>query len=218
MSGGTDHYDLNCNDKLKKTLDSTKISKYDEAIIKSYKKFVGENNLKELNRVFSPEKFARNWKQVMCSPSTKILGSGPNYSSVEATYKLKKDGIISVKNDAYDTDFYRVSITGTSRARDAHVPTCRTVNFNSVKIEGDYWLIFATPSFRSIIVSAPIILRLFNRPLVIANNFGFYVLTKNRRKFWNSPEEYQPIMDALKKYRFNKFWNKPVATAQSFEF
>jgi lipocalin len=219
MSGGTDHYDLNCNDKLKKTLDSTKISKYDEAVVKSYKKFVGENNLKELTRVFSPEKFARNWKQVMCSPSTKILGSGPNYSSVEATYKLKKDGIVSVKNDAFDTDFYRVSITGTSRARDAHVPTCRTVNFDNIlKIEGDYWLIFATPSFKSCIVAAPIILRLFNRPLVIAKNFGFYVLTRNRRKFWSSPEEYQPIIDALKKYRFNKFWNKPVATAETFEF
>jgi hypothetical protein len=86
-----------------------------------------------------------------------------------------------------------------------------------LRIEGDYWLIFATPSFRSIIVSAPIILRLFNRPLVIANNFGFYVLTRNRREFWSSPEEYQPIMDALKKYGFNKYWNKPVATAETFE-
>lgn len=190
---------------------------YDKAVVKSYKKFVKENNLKELNRVFSPEKFAGNWKQVMCSPSTSILGSGPNYSSVEATYKLKKDGIVSVKNDANDTDFRRVSITGTSRARDVRVPTCRTVNFNNLRIEGDYWLIFATPSFRSIIVSAPIILRLFNRPLVIANNFGFYVLTRNRREFWSSPEEYQPIMDALKKYGFNKYWNKPVATAETFE-
>ena len=191
---------------------------YDKAVVQRYKKFVGENELKELTRIFTPEKFAGVWKQAMCSPSTSIFGSGPNYSSVEATYKLKNDAMISVKNDAYDTDFYRVSITGTSRARDAHVPTCRTVKFNSVKIEGDYWLIFATPSFRSIIVAAPIILRLFNRPLVVANNFGFYVLTKDLRNFWTSPEEHQTIMDALKKYRFNKFWNKPVATAETFEF
>lgn len=199
--------------------DSKKISKYDELVVKKYKKYVGENELRQLLKLFSAEKFAGVWKQVMCSPSTSILGSGPNYSSVQATYTLKKNNIVGVKNDAYDNYFRRAGITGTSGARDARVPTCRTVKFNNLfDIEGDYWLIFSTPSFKSVIVSAPIILKVFNRPFVIANNFGFYVLTRNRKKFWSSPEEHEAIFDVLKKYKFRNFWNKPVATAETFEF
>jgi lipocalin len=191
---------------------------YDKAVVNKYEKYVGENELKKLVSTFDPEKFAGNWKQVMSSASTRVLGSGPNFSSVEATYKLKKNGEIAVKNDAYDNDFYRVSITGTSRARDENVPTCRTVKFNNLfNIEGDYWLIYATPSFKTVIVAAPIMVKLFNTPLVITNNFGFYVLTRNKNKFWSSPREYKNTLRALEKYGFNKPWNKPVATAETFE-
>jgi lipocalin len=192
--------------------------KFNRAVVRRYKKFVGEKELKELTGAFTPEKFAGVWKQAMCSPSTSILGSGPNYSSVQATYKLKENGIVSVKNDAYDDDFNKVSITGTSGARDVNVPTCRTVKFNNLlNVEGDYWLIYATPSFKSIIVCAPIIVKVFNTPLVIANNFGFYVLTKDLRDFWTSPEEHKRIFNVLKKYKFRNFWNKPVATAETYE-
>jgi lipocalin len=162
---------------MKKDSKSKKMSEYDEAVVNKYEKYVGENELKKLVSTFDPEKFAGNWKQVMCSPSTSVLGSGPNFSSVQATYKLKKNGEIAVKNDAYDNNFYRVSITGTSRARDENVPTCRTVKFNNLfDIEGDYWLIYATPSFKTVIVAAPIMVKIFNTPLVVTNNFGFYVL------------------------------------------
>lgn len=191
---------------------------YDKAVVNKYEKYVGENELNKLVSTFDPEKFAGNWKQVMSSASTRVLGSGPNFSSVEATYKLKKNGEIAVKNDAYDNDFYRVSITGKSRARDENVPTCRTVKFNNLfNIEGDYWLIYATPSFKTVIVAAPIMVKLFNTPLVITNNFGFYVLTRNKNKFWSSPREYKNTLRALEKYGFNKPWNKPVATAETFE-
>lgn len=191
---------------------------YDKAVVNKYEKYVGENELKKLVSTFDPENFAGNWKQVMSSASTRVLGSGPNFSSVEATYKLKKNGEIAVKNDAYDNDFYRVSITGTSKARDENVPTCRTVKFNNLfNIEGDYWLIYATPSFKTVIVAAPIMVKIFNTPLVITNNFGFYVLTRNKNKFWSSPREYKNTLRALEKYGFNKPWNKPVATAETFE-
>jgi len=191
--------------------------KYDKAVVKKYKEFVGKKELHKLSRVFTPEKFVGKWKQIMCSPSTSVMGSGPNFSSVQATYKLKKNGEIAVKNDAYDNNFHRDCITGTSRARDTSVPTCRTVKFNNLfDIEGDYWLIYATPSFKTVIVAAPIMVKIFNKPLVVANNFGFYVLTRNKNKFWSSPQEYQCIFDVLEKYGFNKPWNKPVATAETF--
>jgi lipocalin len=203
---------------MTKESNSEQSSKYDEAVVNKYKKFVGKKELKKLNSVFTSKKFAGNWKQVMCSPSTSVLGSGPNYSSVQATYKLKKNGLVSVRNDAYDNDFNRVSITGTSRARDENVPTCRTVKFNNLfDIEGDYWLIYASPSFKTVIIAAPIMVRIFNRPLVITNNFGFYVLTRKVKEFWDSSEEYENAFNALEKYGFNKPWNKPVATAETFD-
>jgi lipocalin len=196
----------------------TKKSNYDDAVIKKYKKFVGKNELKKLLEIFDSEKFAGKWKQVMCSPSTSVLGSGPNYSSVQATYTLKKNNIVGVKNDAYDNDLIRVCITGTSRARDDDVPTCRTVKFNNLfNVEGDYWLIYATPSFNTVIVAAPIMIKVFNQPLVVTNNFGFYVLSRNIKQFWSSPNEYKNTLDALKKYGFNKRWNKPVVTAESYK-
>lgn len=194
------------------------MEKYNNAVVKKYKKFVGKKELKKLSSIFTSENFTGKWKQVMCSSSTRFLGSGPNFSSVQATYKLKTDGVVSVRNDAYDNDFNRVSIKGESRARDEKVPTCRTVKFNNLfNIEGDYWLIYATPSFKTVIVAAPIMLKIFNRPVVITNNFGFYVLTRNIKEFWDSPEEHKATFDTLEKYGFNKLWNKPVATAETYE-
>ena len=112
--------------------DSKKISKYDELVVKKYKEFVGENELRQLLKRFTPEKFAGVWKQAMCSSSTRFLGSGPNYSSVQAKYTLKENNIVGVRNDAYDNDFRKAGITGTSGARDVSVPTCRTVKFNNL--------------------------------------------------------------------------------------
>jgi lipocalin len=203
---------------MKQNSKSNKDSKYDEAVVKKYKKFVGKKEIKKLLNIFDSEKFAGKWKQVMCSPSTSVLGSGPNYSSVQATYTLKKKNIVGVKNDAYDNDLTRVCITGTSRARDNNVPTCRTVKFNNLfDVEGDYWLIYSSPSFNTVIVAAPIMLRVFNQPLVVTNNFGFYVLSRSIKQFWNSPEEYKNTFHALEKYGFNKPWNKPVVTAESYK-
>jgi lipocalin len=197
---------------------SNKSSKYDKAVVEKYKKFVGKKELKILISNFTPNKFAGKWKQAMCSPSTKVLGSGPNFSSVQATYKLKKNGLISVRNDAFDNELKRVYITGTSRTRDEDIPTCRTVKFNNLfNIEGDYWIAYATPSFKTVIVSAPIVIKIFNRPLVVTNNFGFYVLTRNIKDFWNSPEEHVSTLNALEKYGFNKPWNKAVVTGEAYE-
>ena len=197
----------------------SKTEKYDEAVVEKFKEFVGTKEFKKLNKRFNTKKFAGRWYQVCCSPSTGLFGSGgPNFSSVQATYTLKNSGLVGVKNEAYNIQLDKVSATGTSRARDDDVPMCRTVKFNNLfKIEGDYWLIFATPSFNTVIVSAPLIVKVFNFPFVIANNFGVYVLTRNKRKFWDDPEEYQPTLDALKHYGFTNLLNRPIVTASSFE-
>jgi len=197
---------------------SKKSSKYDEAVVKKYKKFVGDKELETLLNRFSSEKYVGSWKQVMASSSTRLVGGGLNYSSVKAIYKLRKDGLLSVKNSAYDGEFNKVGITGKSRARDEKVPTCRTVKFDNLfDVEGDYWICWISSSFNTALVVAPIILNFFNTPIVISENFGFYLLTRDIPKFWNSPKEYESAFKVLEKYGFNKGFKKPIATAEIYE-
>jgi lipocalin len=196
-------------------------SDYDKLVVEKYKKIVGENELKVLLKRFSTEAYTGIWKQVIASPSTRIIGGGTKYTSVEATYTLRKDQLLDVSNRAFDGDFNKTGVKGKSRARVASIPTCRTVefpilNFN-LSFEGDYWLIWISPSLRTALVAAPLIIKLFNRPFVVSNNFGFYLLTRDHREFWNSKEEYESAFKVLNKYGFSKFWNKPVATGESFE-
>jgi lipocalin len=206
---------------MTKGLNSKKSSKYDEAVVKKYKKFVGKKELKSLLNRFSIEKYVGSWKQVMASSSTRLVGGGLNYSSVKAIYKIRKDGLLSVKNSAYDGDFNKVGVTGESRARDEKVPTCRTVNFDilniNVDIEGDYWICWISSSFNTVLVVAPIILKLFNTPIVVSENFGFYLLTRDIPKFWNSSEEYESAFNVLEKYGFKSGFKKPIATAEIYE-
>ena len=196
----------------------TKGSKeYDKAILKKYIEFVGKSEVKRLTNAFTVDKFAGEWVQAMCSRSTRFIGTGSTFSSVKAKYTVSKNGLIDVVNAGYDDNFVRVEIKGISRARIETYPTCRTVLFNNLpRIEGDYWILFATPSFKTIIVGAPLIIKTFNRPFVITNKFGFYVLTRDMKYFWDSPEEHKVVFDVLKTYGFVNYFNKPVATAETY--
>jgi lipocalin len=202
-------------------MDSKKSSKYDEAVLKIYKNSVGEEELKVLLSRFSVERYVGTWRQVMASPSTRLVGGGLNYSSVRAVYKLRKDGLLSVQNSAYDGDFRKVGITGKSGVRIASVPTCRTVNFNilnvNVSVEGDYWIFWISKSKNTALVVAPLILRFFNTPVVVSKNFGFYLLTRDIQEFWSSKEEHESAFEVLDKYGFNSGYKKPVATAETFK-
>lgn len=200
---------------------SKKSSNYDKAVVEKYKKFVGDKELKILLDRFSIDKYVGTWKQVMTSSSTRFVGGGLNYSSVKAVYKLRKDGLLSVKNSAYDGNFNKVGVTGESRARDEEYPVCRTVNFDILNInlnfEGDYWICWISSSLNTALVVAPIILNVFNKPVVVSENFGFYLLTRDISKFWNSPKEYEAAFKVLEKYGFNNGFKKPIATAEIYE-
>lgn len=206
---------------MAKDSNSKKLSKYDKAVVEKYKKFVGDKELKILLNRFSIDNYVGTWKQVMASSSTRLIGGGLNYSSVKAVYKLRKDGLLSVKNSAYDGDFNKVGVIGESRARDENVPTCRTVKFDilniNINFEGDYFIYWISPSLKTVLVVAPIILNIFNKPIVVSENFGFYLLTRDIPKFWNSPKEYEAAFKVLEKYGFNKGFKKPIATAEIYE-
>lgn len=187
----------------------------DNVVLLNYTNFVGAIEVLDLVFRFNLNinKFYGKWEQVLTSLSTNLLGSGIFYSSVQANYSPLKDGNIKVINKAYDGNFELTSIEGISRARNTLVPTCRTVKFPNQPIEGNYWIIYASNDFTTIIVSAPIIVPVIG--FDISDNFGLYVLTKDREKYWNSDEP-QNVFKILKKYGFDKFFNKPVNSGKSF--
>lgn len=194
--------------------DATLTNLQDDIVVKYYTDFVGKQEVDLLTKQFDVVKFCDVWQQVLTSRTTGLFGTGITYSSVQATYTLENDGTVGVKNEAYDTTFNKVEIEGNSRARNNEVPTCRTVSFGTVPLEGDYWILYISPSFQSIIVGAPLITPVI--PIDISNNFGVYVLTKDRDAFWKSKEETTLIFDALKKYGFTQVWNEGINSGKSF--
>ena len=187
--------------------------KNDEIVVDYYKKFIGEPQLSYLSDTFKIDKFVGRWEQVFTSRSTGLFGTGIDYSSVFAVYSLKNDGTIGVFNSSYDEKLEKKFIEGTSRARNNAIPTCRTVSFNSessLDFEGDYWILDISESFQTIIIAAPVITPLI--PIEIIDNFGVYVLTKNREDFWKNKQEVDHVFTVLNKYGFTKFWNEPIVS------
>jgi lipocalin len=177
-----------------------------------YKSFVGADELRILTERFSVSKFTGRWEQVMTSASTQLMGTGLAYSSVHAIYTLLDNGTLKVDNGAYDEDIQKVSISGTSKKINK-LETCRTVKFDNLWFEGNYWLIYVTESHDTVIVAAPIILQLPYMPICITGNLGLYVLTRDRNKFWKN--QVNEIQSVLKRYGFDKWYNRPVVSGVS---
>lgn len=191
---------------------------YNDFLLEKYKQFVGKKKLDTLlKRLSSSEQLVGTWQQVCTSPTTALFGTGPTYTSVQATYTSNDDGSIGVLNEAYDANFKKVSIKGTSKAFDKKIPTLRTVEFGGNNRKRNYWICYATPSGKTFIVAAPIIVRFRDKPVVFTNTFANYVLTKDSAEFWNSDEERKSTFRALKKLGFTRFYNKPLATGLSLK-
>lgn len=191
---------------------------YNALLLEVYKEFMGKERLETLlDRLSSSEQLVGTWQQVLTSRSTGFFGTGTTSTSVQATYTSNDNGSIGVLNEAYDAMFKKVSIKGTSEAFYKNVPTFRTVRFKNNNRKANYWIIYATPSGRTFIVAAPIIVRFRGKPLVVTNTFGQYVLTKDREEFWNSDEERKLTFRALKRYGFTRYFNKPLATGVSLK-
>ena len=188
----------------------------DKIVVDYYKKFIGVQQLSYLLNKFTIDQFVGRWEQVFTSRSTELLGTGLDNSSVSATYSLNNDGTIGVLNSSFNGKFEKKFIEGTSRARDKTIPTCRTVKFDSaaaIPFEGDYWILDISETFQTVIVVAPIITPYI--PIEITNNFGVYVLTKNRDEFWKNKNEVDRVFTVLNKYGFKQFWNEPIVSGVS---
>lgn len=186
----------------------------DIAIENLYRDFVGAEDLKILTKRFSITEFVGNWQQVMTSISTQIMGTGITFSSVSAKYELKNDGNLSVLNSAYNGKLEKIFIQGVSRKRN-QLDTCRTVKFDGLDFEGDYWLFYVSEAHDTVLVSAPLIIPIPLIPICITGKLGLYVLTKDRDAFWTNPKLIAEIQTVLKKYGFDSFYNFPIFSGQS---
>jgi hypothetical protein len=139
------------------------------------------------------------------------MGTGIAFSSVSADYRLQTDGSIRLVNRAYNNDFKPVFISGVCKFVDKTIPTCRTVKFDNLIFEGEYWIAYISDDKSTFIVSAPLVLL----GKVVAPNFGLYVLTRDRDKYWTNDELQAEINAVLTDYGFTSYWNKPVFSGVS---
>lgn len=184
----------------------------DKKIFDNYMNFVGKEEVLRIMSKYDKKIFSGRWEQVLTSLSTNMLGSGVFYSSVNSSYTMMKDGSVRVLNRAINSLFQEVELEGISIARNELVPICRSVLFENCYFEGNYWIIYIADDKNTLVICAPLFL--FGT-IDISNNFGLYVLTRNRQKFWNS-EEPQRVFEILGKYGFNRFWNSPIDSGLSF--
>lgn len=184
----------------------------DKKIFDNYMNFVGKEEVLRIMSKYDKKIFSGRWEQVLTSLSTNMLGSGVFYSSVNSSYTMMKDGSVRVLNRAINSLFQEVELEGISNARNELVPICRSVLFENCYFEGNYWIIYIADDKNTLVICAPLFL--FGT-IDISNNFGLYVLTRNRQKFWNS-EEPQRVFEILGKYGFNRFWNSPIDSGLSF--
>ena len=187
----------------------------DTETVKLYKRYVG-TDFNTIQTNFAKIDFSGDWYQVMTSRSTGLFGTGIDYSSVKANYSTGADpNIINVINSSYDANFNQKSIFGISRARDNTIPTCRTVKFDVNPIEGDYWIIYVSDDGNTVVVSAPLIIP--GIPLLLSNNFGVYVLTRDISNFWVESNA-KTVLAFLRRKGFTQIWNKPVNSSKSLEY
>lgn len=186
----------------------------DSAMEKLYTDFVGADDLKILTDRFSITDFVGRWEQVMTSISTQIMGTGITFSSVNATYELQSDGNLRVLNSAYNRGLEKIYIQGVSRKRNV-LNTCRTVKFDNLGFEGDYWLFYVSDAHDTVLVAAPLVVPIPIFPVCLTGKFGLYVLTKNREQFWANPSRVAEVQSVLKKYGFDSFHNSPIFSGVS---
>ena len=178
-------------------------------IAKQYTSYI--KDLPTLLKRFNELDITHKWQQVLTSVSTGIMGTGIAFSSVSADYTLNYDGSISLVNRAYNNDFKPIYIAGVCTCADNTVPTCRVVQFDNLIIKGDYWITYISADKSTFIVSAPIVL--FGQ--VLTPNFGLYVLTRDRDKYWSNDVLQTEINAVLLDYGFTSYWNKPVFSGES---
>ena len=189
----------------------------DSDIISQHKKYIGEPQFNVLNERFNSESFSfeGTWNQVLTSRSTIISGTGLSSSTVSAIYKkIEGTNKYSVLNTSNNDNLKGIFIRGNSPARDESVPTCRTVIFDSIQVEGNYWICYISEDLETILVVSPIIIPLTS--ICVIPSFICYVLTKKSHdQFWSDNKFVEEILTETTRLGLNDFYNRPLPTAET---
>lgn len=155
--------------------------------------------------------YTGKWYQAATSRSTKLFGTGIDFKSVTATYNCVTCNCttnnITVFNEGYNSTGDYVSINGYSYSSNDNQPCKRKVKFDTVPIEGNYWIVKLGPlikgKYQYAVVSGP----LSNH---IGTRFSLYVICRDVDEF---KEKYEKdVKDWCLKNGFSLPWNKYINT------
>ena len=189
-------------------------------IIHKYIDYIGKDKFQTLQNRFKSDKFIfeNRWIQVITTRSTLVTGTGLGTSSVYAEYKkIDNDkNIFSVKNFGLNESFKPIRIEGKTFPRSLDVKTCRIVNFDTNNTEGNYWIVYISSDLKTIIVAFPFFIP--NTSILITPNFACSIITqKTYDDFWADKQGVKEILDECHALGFKNFFNKPLASANTFD-
>lgn len=157
--------------------------------------------------------YTGKWFQAATSRSTKLLGTGIDFSNVTANYQCIdncKSNNISVFNEGFDNFGRYTSIKGFSYCEDNNLPGKRKVIFEKIPFPGNYWIVKLGPivncQYDYAIVSGPVTDN-------IGTRFSLYVLCRNVNKY---EEKYEKeVKQWCVDNGFKYYWNEYVKTKQN---
>jgi lipocalin len=118
------------------------------------------------------------WNQVATSRSTKLMGTGVQYTNVSAHYGPSEEGL-SVYNSGYDENGVFQSITGYSYIN-GDSETKRKVHFDVSPVDGNYWIPKLGPilhgEYQYSIICGPL-------TSYVGTRASLYVLARNRQQY-----------------------------------
>ena len=156
------------------------------------------------------EYYTGKWYQVATSESTKLMGTGTNYSSVTALYDCIgncSNNNISVFNQGINNEGRYVSIKGYSFCKNQKKPGKRKLKFYDLPFLGNYWIVKLGPirngQYDYSIVSGPL-------TRFLGTRFSLYVLCRDRKYYKENYE--MEVKEWCKNNGFVLPWNKYVET------
>jgi lipocalin len=152
-----------------------------------------------------------NWFQVATSRSTRLLGTGVNYTNVSAIYGITYNAnldqnVLDVYNKGIDEYGNYSEIKGYSYIT-GDSDTKRKVQFVDVPVDGNYWILKLGPilsdKYQYSIVGGPI-------TDYIGTRFALYVLARDRDNYKISYES--EVKKWCSDNGFNMYWNEYIPT------
>lgn len=164
----------------------------------------------EVEKNITLDYYTGKWFQAATSRSTRLFGTGINYTSVTAEYQCIdncKNNNISVLNQGIDPKGNYNDISGYSYVDNISEPSKRKLKFYSLPFIGNYWITKLGPiindQYQYSIISGPISTHFGTR-------FSLYVLCRDVENFKKNYET--EVKEWCLNNGFNQYWNEYIST------